>query len=158
MQNDGLLCRIVARGGYCAKPQYPNDTMKVLFLCRGNKFRSPIAQALFNQIYPKHQATSAGSEETDEGQLLPGRTIEALKEEGIDASSWKSKIVTREMVEESDKVIVLCEKKYCPDFVLESKKVEHWFVHDPAFSEIPTLDETKKSIREKIKGMFVQIP
>jgi len=128
--------------------------MKVLFLCRMNKFRSPIAEALFNQTYPKHTATSAGSEEADEGDLLPGRTVEALKEECIDVSSQKSKIVTKEMVEDADKVIVLCEKKYCPDFVLESNKVEHWFVHDPEFSGIPSLDETKNSLKEKILKMF----
>jgi len=128
--------------------------MKVLFLCRMNKFRSPIAEALFNQIYPEHKATSAGSKEADEGDIIPGRTIEALSEEGIDVSSQKSKIVTKEMVEDADKVIVLCEKKFCPDFVLESKKVEHWFVRDPGFDGVPSLDETKNSLKEKISKMF----
>lgn len=86
--------------------------MNVLFICRMNKFRSPIAEALFNKIYPEHKASSAGSEEADEGEPLPERTVKALLEEGIDVSSQKSKIVTRDMVEEADRIIVLCEKKY----------------------------------------------
>jgi protein-tyrosine-phosphatase len=44
--------------------------MKALFLCRGNRYRSPIATALFNQMYRVHKAESAGTTLTRVGENL----------------------------------------------------------------------------------------
>ena len=48
--------------------------MKVLFICKGNWYRSQIAEAIYNQLTHSHDASSVGTfvgtKDEPEGQVL----------------------------------------------------------------------------------------
>ena len=105
-------------------------------------------------MYPQHKAFSAGTNFKRLIEHLPKKTILTLMEDGLDASRERPKLVTKKMVDNADKLIVLCEKKYCPDFILNSKKAEFWDVRDPEYSGIPEVNKVKEIIRNKLRTMF----
>jgi len=128
--------------------------MKILFLCKGNRYRSPIAAALFNQLYPEHKAISAGTNIKNENEHYPVETIQTLIKENIDVSKEKTKLVKEDIIKKMDKIIVLCNKEYCPNFIISSKKTEYWVVKDPERESIPDIEITKLIIKEKLMNFL----
>ena len=112
--------------------------MKILFVCKGNIFRSQIAEVFFKKKCPKHEAKSAGTivPKEDEGEKLSERNdnakfvIKAMKEEGFDVGKNKRKDLTPELVEWADKVICMAQKETIPNYLLNSAKMEYWKVED----------------------------
>lgn len=128
--------------------------IKVLFLCIHNSARSQMAEAYLKKFGgEKFKAESAG--------LEPGKlnviVVEAMKEDGIDISSNKTKDVF-EMHRQGktfDYVITVCDPKAsesCPIFPGVLKKI-NWGFDDPSkFTGSPEekLVQTR-IIRDKIK-------
>jgi len=83
-----------------------------------------MAEAFYNHFTQSDDAWSAGVDPTTPGRYLrPAEIIiRVMKEEGIDVSKQKVKVVTKEMVENTDEIFVMCEKKDCPDFLLLTTK------------------------------------
>ncbi len=92
-----------------------NNKKQILFVCTGNTCRSPMAEAIFNNIArDKGFATSAGV--GSEGEPVSQNSVEVMSEIGIDISHMKSKLVTREMIDTAD--LVLTMTKYHKDAVV----------------------------------------
>jgi len=113
---------------------------KLIFICRGNKLRSPIAEAIFNKDPVKGwKAFSYGTEVEKEGwqnmklSQFGGDLQIALEEMGkldMDISNKKCNQILPEYVEKANKVIVMAETKFVPDW-LEKKNYERWEIHNP---------------------------
>lgn len=115
----------------------------VLFVCVENSFRSQIAEAYFNKFAPKGwQAISAGSRPAE--NVHPNAVL-LMREEGIDISDKKPKVLTFEMQTKADASVIVCGSAECP--VVYVKDVEEWSVPDPAKM---SLDDARK-IRDLIK-------
>lgn len=123
--------------------------MKILFVCRGNVARSQMAEAYYNFFTKSKDAQSAGV--LDFTPLKYGKptemVVQIMKEDGIDISKQKVKYITKEMVENSDKIIVMCKKEECPEFLLNSNKITFWDIDDPYNTDI----ENHRKIRDEIK-------
>ena len=77
----------------------------VLFVCVGNAGRSQMAEAFFNHLASgKDKAMSAG---TKPASAVDPRTIDVMREVGIDISGNKPKALTMEMLEQADRVITM---------------------------------------------------
>jgi protein-tyrosine-phosphatase len=96
----------------------------ILFVCKENKYRSQMAEALFNKMTTKHHAISAsGAEPADK---ISEEAILLLKQVyGIDMSNQKSKRLTKSMLDSASKIIILCEPKDCI-LIPKNYKTEHW--------------------------------
>jgi len=127
----------------------------MLFICRGNIGRSQMAEAFYNHLTSSGEAISAGVDSTTpERYAHPTEDIiEVMKEEGIDVSDKKVKIVTKGMIDESDKVIVMCQKQYCPDFVLNSKKAVFWEIKDPYHENMDGVRKIRDIIKSKVVSL-----
>lgn len=84
----------------------------VLFVCTANLYRSPIAAAIFAEFLSAQNLTetwraeSAGVVAQDGMPIAPNALI-ALQERGINASSHRTRFLTRDMLEEADLVLVM---------------------------------------------------
>lgn len=129
----------------------------VLFLCVHNTFRSQMAEAYFNKFALekkiKWQAKSAGFLEAEK---INEKAIILMREEGIDISNKKPKLVTDEMKKSADRIIVVC--KECQEQGLcavlpQDKNIEYWRLDNPAEMELTQARE----IREKVKKRTINL-
>ena len=79
--------------------------MKILFVCTGNTCRSPMAELYFNEcrrrIGRSECARSAGIS-TFDGADISKNAFNVMRDEGVDAASFRSTQLTFEMLEEAD--------------------------------------------------------
>ena len=122
----------------------------VLRVCVGNAGRSQMAEAFFNQAAGgKAMALSAG---TKPASAVDPRTIEVMREVGIDISGNKPKALTMEMLEQADRVITMgCGVEgVCPASFVET---EDWQLEDPKGKPI----EEVRRIRDQIKTKVLRL-
>ena len=111
-------------------PRSNNNNSKeektILFVCVENAGRSQMAEGFFNQKYrlKGYRAISAGT------QTNP-LAVHVMKEVDINISSQQSKIITEDMIKDSEKSINMgcMDKSECP--VLFINNVVDWGIEDP---------------------------
>ncbi len=108
-------------------------SQSILFLCVANSARSQIAEGLARQMFPGFRIQSAGSRPS---RVNP-YALEALAEQGIDATTHTSKSVEAIDPATVDLVITLCAEEVCPLFLGKAERL-HWPIPDPA-SDDPSL-------------------
>jgi protein-tyrosine-phosphatase len=122
----------------------------ILFVCVHNSGRSQMAEAFFNQFAKgKAKALSAGTDPADSVEPV---VIEAMQQVGIDLSAKKPKALTREMLDQADKVVTMgCGVEgVCPATWVET---EDWQLDDP---KDKPLEEVRR-IRDEIKVGVIKI-
>ncbi|MEI8378427.1 MAG: low molecular weight phosphatase family protein [bacterium] len=129
--------------------------MKIVFLCRRNRFRSQIAEAIFNHFVKDGSfAISAGLDTLPEelgvvfSEYKNGKvknTIEAMKNHGIDISKKYAKKVTPEMLVDVDKIIFLTDNKEKIPEWFDKYQYEHWQIEN--FPGAPTLEKSEEVIQ-----------
>lgn len=119
-------------------------TPSILFLCVANSARSQMAEGLARQLLPGLRIQSAGSRPS---RVNP-YALEALAEEGIDASAQTSKSVQDIDPATVDLVITLCAEEVCPAFLGRAERL-HWPIPDPA-SDDPAL--TPEDLRARFRA------
>ena len=121
---------------------------RVLFLCTGNSARSQMAEGLLRQMAgDRFDVFSAG---THPKGLHP-RSVEVMKETGIDIAHQRSKDVSEYAKEKFDYVITVCDraKQECP--VFPSAEPIHWGFDDPAEAAADRQLETFRRVRDEIR-------
>jgi arsenate reductase len=119
----------------------------VLFVCVGNAGRSQMAEAFFNQLAgEKARAVSAGTKPA--GAVDP-RTVEVMREVGVDISAAKPKVLTLEMLEQADRVVTMgCGVEgVCPASFVET---EDWQLEDPKGKPIKEVRRIRDEIRARV--------
>ena len=126
---------------------------KVIFICKGNMHRSPIAAAFYNLLKKDDSfSESYGTWVDKEGRtgfklssypsIVP--FINELKKYGPDISNHVCMQVTPEVLKWAYKIIVIAEEYSIPDW-LRKYKYEHWGIVDDAPDGIPKDVENIKS-------------
>jgi len=129
---------------------------KILFLCTGNSARSQLAEALMrHERGHEFDVYSAG---TDPKGVHP-KTIEVLREIGIDASGQTSKHIDELPAEDFDYIITLCGNaaQNCPVFCGKGIKMHHGF-DDPAAVEGTEAEkiESFRTVRDCIRKFILE--
>jgi protein-tyrosine-phosphatase len=133
----------------------------ILFLCVHNSFRSQMAEAYFNKFAKEKglnwQAKSAGFLEA---KKINEKVIILMKEEGIDISQKKPKLVTAKMKKLADKIVVVC--KECAELKLcailpKDKDIEHWNLNNPAEMELSEAREIRNLVKEKVINLIEKL-
>ena len=123
---------------------------KTLFICRSNVGRSQIAEAYYNHFTKSKDAVSAATNPDaplKHKKFLPS-VIKIMAEDKISMEGAFVKLITPKMIQQCEKIYVMCKKEQCPAFLITSEKVIYWDVEDPYTM---TIEETRK-IRDLIKS------
>jgi arsenate reductase len=133
--------------------------MKILFVCRGNVSRSQIAEAYYNYFTKSNGASSAGV--LDFTPFKYGHpaeeVIQVMKEDGIDISEQIVKIITKEMVNDVDKIFIMCKKEECPEFLLNSNKITFWDIDDPYNKSLEDHRRIRGEVKEYVKQLIKEL-
>ena len=142
--------------------------MKVLFVCHGNVGRSQVAQVHFDQI-SQHESLCAGTgvDENIATRNLQGRKLKDLplqrsvdyiqKEFGVDLSERERKQLTPEMIDETDKIIVINEKENWPDYLIEGGKVVFWDIQDARGRDEALAHQVYSQVRQRVDELVREI-
>lgn len=122
-------------------------------------FRSQIAKAFYNQLKNDDSfAVSYGTwVEKEEGQGIklssyPSLEIEIdkLKKYNLDISEEFRNQLKEEYLRDADKIVVMAEREYIPDW-LDKYKYEYWGgISNPEFHTDQIVEEVIKLLREKV--------
>ncbi|MBW2993237.1 hypothetical protein KY317_01535 [Candidatus Woesearchaeota archaeon] len=131
---------------------------KIMFICAANVARSQMAEGYYNHLTKSKDAISAGVYDfTDRYLYLPGDVVGLMYEHGINVSMRRPKVVTEQMVSDIEKIIILCEKQKCPDFLVNSGKNTYWDITDPCNMGIDKMRKIRDQIKAKVEEL-VQSP
>src|SRR6185503_11115722 len=106
-----------------------SERKRVLILCTGNSARSQMAEGLLRHLADdRYEVYSAGTQPKG----LHPRSVEVMKELGIDISRQSSKDVATYTNDKFHYVITVCDraKQHCP--VFPGAAPIHWGFDDPA--------------------------
>ena len=126
------------------------DNEVILFVCVENAGRSQMAEGFFNQRYAPegYRAISAGTRPVS--QISP-LAVQAMLEVGIDISNRKSKIITEDMIKNSEKSVNMgcIERTECP--MLFINNVIDWGIEDPKGKPIEKVREIRDEIERRVR-------
>ncbi|GAM41073.1 hypothetical protein EIK77_001055 [Talaromyces pinophilus] len=121
-----------------------------LFVCIHNAGRSQMAAAYLSHLAGDAiEVRSAGSAPAN---TINPMVVEAMREEGIDITDQKPKILTTESVEASDVVITMGCGDVCPFF--PGKRYLDWKLDDPAGQGIDAIRPIRDEIRRRVEGLI----
>jgi len=120
--------------------------------------RSQIACAYYNKISRSDNSDSAGIE----ADRYASRTIGEIDEEwakvveeiGLNIKQERPKQLTKAMFDQFDKIIVMAEKEFWPDYMFGSEKVEYWEIKDPKGENIKGLRKTRDDVISGVKELL----
>jgi arsenate reductase len=121
---------------------------RVLFLCTGNSARSQMAEGLLRHTAgDRFDVFSAGTQPKG----VHARSLDVMKELGIDISQQRSKDVQIYARNEFDYVITVCDraKQQCPLF--PGAEPIHWGFDDPAEAPADRQLDTFRRVRDEIR-------
>ena len=132
---------------------------KIVFICHGNMFRSPIAKAFYNQLakdgsraesYGTH-VIAQGYQDRKLSSFLPLKMeFDKLKKYGLDITNEHCEQLKEEYLKDADKIVVMAEREYIPEW-LNNYKYEYWEgVPNDEFPTNEMILDVIKLIREKV--------
>jgi protein-tyrosine-phosphatase len=127
--------------------------MKVLFVCSGNAFRSPVAEALLKKLKPEIEVDSAGSNPVVP-DVVAGSAINYLAREG--ANHLLKRSPERLASKQLDKYeLIITMEQHHRDTVLErysecEPKIVVWNIEDPYFLPYGSAEKIFNQIKDKV--------
>ncbi len=137
------------------------EKTKILFLCTGNSCRSQMAEGWAHHLKANEiTAWSAGIERHGLNPLA----VRAMAEQGVDISSYQSKLISQLPVEHFDSVITLCDNAHqsCPIFPGRTAVFHQGFADPPRLAAGARNEEEAmvhyRQVCEEIRIFVDQLP
>ncbi|MFP4115635.1 MAG: hypothetical protein ACLFTQ_00305 [Candidatus Aenigmatarchaeota archaeon] len=127
--------------------------MRVLYVCTGNSFRSPVAEALTRKYRPKLEVESAG---TDPASHIAENGKELLEVEGaFEYVKPDPDPLSQRALDKADTAVAMKDrhKKYIlENFGADEENIEVWDVEDPIGFDVDP-EEAFHEIKEKVRKL-----
>lgn len=125
----------------------------ILFVCVHNAGRSQMAAGFAQSLSDgKVEVLSAGSAPKESINPV---AVEVMLEIGIDISRNIPKVLTVDVVKESDVVITMGCGDVCP--IYPGKRYEDWELKDPAGQDLPTVREIRDDIKNRVSQLLTEL-
>jgi len=125
----------------------------VLFVCVHNAGRSQMAQGWLRHLAGDTvEVRSAGSEPAD--QINPV-AVQAMAEVGIDITAETPKMLTVDVVRDSDVVVTMGCGDACPIF--PGKRYEDWDLTDPAGQPFEVVRQVRDQIKTRVQTLVTDL-
>ena len=129
----------------------------VLFVCKANRGRSVMSQALFERAAAgRHRAISAGSEAVAEGGPHP-EVVEAMRELGIDVAGRRPQRLTTELAARADAVITMGCGDACPVIPGKRQLRADWDLPDPKDRPLDEVRATRDAIDRRVRELVAEL-
>ncbi len=125
---------------------------KIMFVCKKNSRRSQMAEGFAKTIgKDRVEVVSAGLE----ASFIDPKTIEVMKEVGIDISNQSSKPLSDFKAEDFDVVISLCGcgVSLPPEWVTR-EIFEDWQLDDPEGEGLETYRRIRSEVKERVEDLI----
>ena len=126
----------------------------VLFACLHNAGRSQMAAAFFNDACDPQKA-SAISAGTQPGDRVHPEVVQVMKEQGIDLTGEKPKLLSSELAQQATLLITMGCGDACP--IYPGKKYEDWVLDDPAGQDIETVRRIRDEIDKRVRRLITEL-
>jgi protein-tyrosine-phosphatase len=125
---------------------------RILFVCVENSGRSQMAEA-FARGYGSGRIEVASAGTMPANEVNPA-VVEVMRERGIDLSANKPQLITNQMVQGADLVIVMgCSAEgFCPAPLLN--KVIDWGIEDPKGKPIEKVRGIRDEIEKRVRTLL----
>ncbi len=128
---------------------------KIMFVCKKNSRRSQMAEGFAKTIgKDRVEVVSAGLE----ASFIDPKTIEVMKEVGIDISNQSSKPLSDFKAEDFDVVISLCGcgVSLPPEWVTR-EIFEDWQLDDPEGEGLETYRRIRSEVKERVEDLISRL-
>src|SRR5215207_2353010 len=126
----------------------------VLFICKANRGRSVMSQALFEQAAAgRHTAISAGSEAVAAGGPHP-EVVQAMRELGIDVAARRPQRMTAELAARADAVVTMGCGDACPVVPGKRQLRVDWDLPDPRDRPLDEVRATRDEIARRVRALI----
>ena len=127
----------------------------VLFVCRANRGRSVMSEALLARASSgRHRALSAGSE-ADPAGGPHAPVVAAMRELGLDVAGHRPRRLTRDLAAEADVVVTMGCGDTCP--VVAGTRVLDWDLPDPKDEPLEAVRAVRDDIARRIDGLVAEL-
>ncbi len=132
--------------------------MNILFVCKHNRFRSIVAESVFNNISKnnKIKADSAGLILDKLRPYIAENVVEVLDNRDYEIN-LKSKQLTREIAEKADLIIITATNAGKEFFSEINTKIEKWDIKDTDEDNIKEIRLIVNEIEQKVKELVKRL-
>lgn len=138
--------------------------ISIIFICKGNMFRSQLAEAIFRKKFKNklYKVMSFGTTVTnDKHKNKKIGEIKSLYEFsnyvnttiGVNISNWKCKQLNQNCISNKDIIIVMAEEKTLPKWLFNFDFI-YWQIENPIVLNLNKVKRIHKILEKKIESNF----
>lgn len=127
--------------------------MRILYICTGNCFRSPTAEALTREYHPEYEVESAGIDPTD---FISKPATDFLRDRGaIQFVKPSPDLVSQRALDEADRIVCMMpvhKEGILDNFDVDESKIEVWNVKDGILPDVDPEDSLNQ-IDDRVQNL-----
>jgi len=133
--------------------------MKILFVCTGNSYRSPVAEALLKKVRGNLEVESAGTQPA--GMIAPNAKKFLERENALEKLKRTPEGIDQKSLEEYDLIVAM--KQNHKNEILRrypqmEDRIEVWNIDDPIYLPYGYDEEVFEEIKRKVMELAESIP